>query len=127
MHSPCVAGVFCAAVVAAELVRGNGWGDAVIAGVSLAIAAIPEEFSMVYTLYLALGAWRLAQEHALVRRLPSVETLGSTTVICTDKTGTLTHGRLAVSELWTVPVDRSDVGRRARSRGSVARGCGARL
>jgi Ca2+-transporting ATPase len=96
-----IAAVFCAAVVAAELLRGNGWGDAVIAGVSLAIAAIPEEFSMIYTLYLALGAWRLAQQRALVRRLPSVETLGSTTVICTDKTGTLTEGHLAVAGTWT--------------------------
>jgi Ca2+-transporting ATPase len=101
-----LAAVFCVAVVAAELLHGDGWGDAVIAGVSLAIAAIPEEFAMVYTLYLALGAWRLAQERALVRRLPSVETLGSTTVICTDKTGTLTHGRLALSRLWT-PATRS--------------------
>lgn len=96
-----VAVVFCVAVVLAELLRGRGWGAAVIAGVSLAIAAIPEEFSVVYTLYLALGAWRLAQHHALVRRLPSVETLGSTTVICTDKTGTLTEGRLGVVAVWT--------------------------
>jgi Ca2+-transporting ATPase len=96
-----VAAVFCAAVIAAELLHGRGWGQALIAGVSLAIAAIPEEFSMVYALYLALGAWRLSQQRALVRRLPSVETLGSTTVICTDKTGTLTHGRLSVAGLWT--------------------------
>ncbi|MGH9084524.1 MAG: cation-translocating P-type ATPase [Acidimicrobiales bacterium] len=96
-----LAALFCAAVVGAELLHGDGWGDAVIAGVSLAIAAIPEEFSMIYTLYLALGAWRLAQERTLVRRLPAVETLGSTTVICTDKTGTLTDGRLAVAGLWT--------------------------
>ncbi|HSP03382.1 MAG TPA: cation-transporting P-type ATPase [Acidimicrobiales bacterium] len=105
-----VAGVFCIAVVAATLLHGDGWGDAVIAGVSLAIAAIPEEFSMIYTLYLALGAWRLAQDRALVRRLPSVETLGSTTVICTDKTGTLTHGRLAVAGLWTTDGAGSDGG-----------------
>ncbi len=95
-----VAAVFCAGVVLAELVRGDGLGEAVIAGVSLAIAAIPEEFSMIYTLYLSLGAWRLAQQRALVRRLPSVETLGSTTVICTDKTGTLTQNRLALAGVW---------------------------
>lgn len=92
-----VAAVVCAAVVTAELLRGRGLGQAVIAGVSLAIAAIPEEFSMVYALYLALGAWELARGDALVRRLPGVETLGSTTVICTDKTGTLTQGHLVVA------------------------------
>jgi Ca2+-transporting ATPase len=100
-----VAAVFCAAVVAAQLAHGAGWGQAVIAGVSLAIAAIPEEFAMVYGLYLALGAWRLSRDHALVRRLPGVETLGSTTVICVDKTGTLTEGRLSVGGLATADED----------------------
>jgi Ca2+-transporting ATPase len=98
-----LAAAFCAAVVAAQLLHGAGWGEAVIAGVSLAIAAIPEEFAMVYGLYLALGAWRLAREGALVRRLPGVETLGSTTVICVDKTGTLTEGALAVGAAVPFP------------------------
>jgi Ca2+-transporting ATPase len=70
--------------------------------VSLGLAAVPEEFPMVYTLYLSLGAWRLARDRALVRYLPSVETLGSTTVICTDKTGTLTTGRVDVAEVHCV-------------------------
>ena len=96
-----VAAIFCVAVMTVELLRGAGWGTAIISGVSLAIAAVPEEFPMVYTLYLALGAWRLAKERALVRRLAGVETLGSTTVICSDKTGTLTMGHLEVAGVAT--------------------------
>jgi len=92
---------FCIAVAGVELLRGSGWGAALLAGVSLAIATVPEEFPIVYTLYLALGARRLARERALVRRLAAVETLGATTVICTDKTGTLTLGRVGVEALVT--------------------------
>jgi len=94
-----VALVFCGVVATVELARGRGLAAAVIAGVSLAIAAVPEEFPMVYTLYLALGAWRLARSKALVRRLSGVEGLGAASVICSDKTGTLTIGRPAVAVL----------------------------
>jgi len=88
-------------VAGIELAAGHGLQAALTAGISLAIVALPEEFSIVYTLYLSLGAWRLARQNALVRRLASVETLGATTVICTDKTGTLTLGRLSVDLLVT--------------------------
>lgn len=97
-----VAIVFVLFVAVVELVRGRGLAAALIAGVSLAIAAVPEEFPMVYTLYLALGAWRLARRNALVRRLSGVEGLGAASVICTDKTGTLTTGRPAVAKLSPV-------------------------
>ncbi|HEX9109605.1 MAG TPA: cation-transporting P-type ATPase, partial [Longimicrobiales bacterium] len=95
-----VAALLCVLVAGLALARGTGWAAAVIAGVSLAMAAIPEEFPMVYTLYLTLGAWRLARGRALIRRLAGVETLGSTTVICADKTGTLTLGQLEVGGIW---------------------------
>jgi Ca2+-transporting ATPase len=98
-----VAVICCIAVVALQLVRGEDFASALIAGVSLAMAAIPEEFPMVFALYLGLGAWRLARDRALVRRLVGVETLGATSVICTDKTGTLTLGAIEVASLWTAP------------------------
>jgi Ca2+-transporting ATPase len=94
-----VAGVASALVIGVELAHGAGWAEAIVAGVSLAMAAIPEEFPMVFALYLAIGAWRLAKDRALIRRLAKVETLGSTTVIATDKTGTLTAGRLELHAL----------------------------
>jgi Ca2+-transporting ATPase len=92
----------CAVVVLVGRLHGDVWPVAIIAGVSLAMAAIPEELPMVYTLYLALGAWRLSRDRALVRRLGSVETLGATSVICVDKTGTLTFGRIELASLKTL-------------------------
>ena len=89
--------VVAGGLFALSLGRGEPWTRALLGAVSLAMAAIPEEFPVVLTLFLSVGAWRLAARGMLVRRLASVETLGSTTVICTDKTGTLTRGRFEVT------------------------------
>ena len=87
-----------ALVITATYYRGSSPIDAVLAGVTIAMATIPEEFPVVLTVFLALGAWRLAKRSALIRRIPSVETLGAVTVLCVDKTGTLTENRMSLKE-----------------------------
>ncbi|MEV0353376.1 cation-transporting P-type ATPase [Nonomuraea sp. NPDC050680] len=90
-----------AVVLALGLVRGQPIELMVVTAISLVVAAVPESLPAVVTLSLALGARRMAARHALVRRLPAVETLGSVTVLATDKTGTLTEGRMVTRHLWT--------------------------
>lgn len=80
--------------------HGN-WLQAVLAGIALAMAILPEEYVVVMTLFPALGAWRLSKIKVLTRRLSSIETLGAISVLCVDKTGTLTENRMAVAELCT--------------------------
>lgn len=81
------------------LVHGH-WLDGLLAGITLAMSLIPEEFPVVLTIFLALGAWRIAQRRVLTRRMPAIETLGSATVLCVDKTGTLTQNRMSVASLF---------------------------
>ena len=77
------------------------WLHGLLAGLTLAMAILPEELPVVLTLFLGLGAWRLARKKVLARSIPAVELLGATTVLCVDKTGTLTANRMAVRRLWS--------------------------
>ncbi len=88
-------------VVAYGLLRGD-WLAALLAGIALAMAMLPQEFTVVLTVLPALGAWRLSKQNVLTRRIAAIETLGATSVLCVDKTGTLTENRMTVAELYTL-------------------------
>ena len=74
--------------------------ESILSGVTLAMAMIPEEFPVILTVFLSMGAWRLAKKQSLVRKLPSVETLGAVSVLCVDKTGTITMNQMTVQDTW---------------------------
>jgi Ca2+-transporting ATPase len=101
--------VLVACVAGLGLLRGMGWEELFMSSVSLAVAAVPEGLPALITIALALGMQRMAAHKLLVRRLSAVETLGSVTVICTDKTGTLTTGIMEVREVWSFEGGDEDV------------------
>lgn len=89
----------CALMIALYGWLRGDWLQALLAGITLAMSNIPEEFPVVLTVFLALGGWRMARQRVLVRRPPAIEALGAVTVLCTDKTGTLTENRMALQEI----------------------------
>jgi Ca2+-transporting ATPase len=96
-----IVAILCVAIAIIGLIRGEPLELMAVMAISLAVAAVPESLPAVITLSLALGARRMADRHAIVRELPAVEALGSVTVIATDKTGTITEGRMVVQQAWT--------------------------
>ncbi|MGC4118433.1 MAG: cation-translocating P-type ATPase [Myxococcales bacterium] len=104
----------CALVVLAFALARGGTGDVwkqgLLAGIALAMATLPEEFPVVLTVFLALGAWRISRSNVLTRRMPAVETLGSATVLCVDKTGTLTQNQMTVARLVAGDEEREPAG-----------------
>jgi P-type Ca2+ transporter type 2C len=94
-----IALLLCVAIVVIYGFTTGDWLKGVLAGITLAMAILPNEFPVVVTIFLALGAWRISQNHVLARRSSAVETLGSATVLCVDKTGTLTLNQMAVQQL----------------------------
>ncbi|NVI97867.1 cation-transporting P-type ATPase [Myxococcus sp. AM009] len=103
-----VAAVMCAVLAFVRWRQGFGWMDALLSAVTLAVAALPEEFPVAFTFFLGAGVYRLARRQALVRRSVSVENIGRVTCICSDKTGTLTEGRLRVTRVLPAPGVQAD-------------------
>ncbi|HEX7553518.1 MAG TPA: cation-translocating P-type ATPase [Geothrix sp.] len=89
-------------VIVYAITRGGGllaWKQGLLAGITLAMAILPEEFPVILTVFMALGAWRISRSRVLTRRLPAIESLGSATVLCVDKTGTLTLNQMTLKRL----------------------------
>jgi Ca2+-transporting ATPase len=98
---------FCLLVTLLYGLIRSDWVEAGLSGLTVAIALIPEEFPMVLAVFLALGAWRLARHDVIVRRAAVIETLGAASMLCVDKTGTLTENRMTLARVWTPAVGRA--------------------
>ncbi len=83
--------------------------ESILSGIAIAMAMIPEEFPVILTVFLSMGAWRLAKKQSLVRKLPSIETLGAVSVLCVDKTGTITMNQMAVHDSWAADGDEENL------------------
>jgi P-type Ca2+ transporter type 2C len=103
-----VGGAVCLAAVLLQLLTGHGWLQAMLSGIALGMAMLPEEFPLVLTVFTVMGALRISQARVLTRRAAAIEALGETTVMCTDKTGTLTENRMTIAELRLPTGERSD-------------------
>lgn len=110
--------VFCGALFGISLYRGESFGSAFLFAVALAVAAIPEALSSIVTIVLSFGTEKMAREHAIIRKLQAVEGLGSVSVICSDKTGTLTQNKMTVEAYYTdtlrIPASEIDLTRPAQ-------------
>jgi Ca2+-transporting ATPase len=105
-----VFGLLLSLLLAAFYVATRGdWLGGILAGLTLAMAILPEEFPVVLTIFLALGAWRISRHGVLTRRMPAIETLGAATVLCVDKTGTLTENRMALVDTMAADGDAARV------------------
>ena len=105
--------VFCGILFGINVFRGGNIGDAFLFAVALAVAAIPEALSSIVTIVLSFGTQKMAKEHAIIRKLQAVEGLGSVSIICSDKTGTLTQNKITVEQYYVnetvIPADKIDV------------------
>ncbi|PIT88119.1 MAG: hypothetical protein COU29_03855 [Candidatus Magasanikbacteria bacterium CG10_big_fil_rev_8_21_14_0_10_36_32] len=92
--------IFTVVVVGGILTYIHGWKEGILSALTMAMSLIPEEFPVVFSVFLIMGVWRMAKKNALVREMTTVETLSSATIICTDKTGTLTEGRMTLQKIY---------------------------
>ena len=105
--------IFCGILFGINVFRGGNIGDAFLFAVALAVAAIPEALSSIVTIVLSFGTQKMAKEHAIIRKLQAVEGLGSVSIICSDKTGTLTQNKMTVEQYYVnetvIPADKIDL------------------